>query len=698
MSDSGSQRVKRQRFFSSIGSGSGGGSGGSLNPAGSTDHAGAGVAAATSPRRGRRLEKRRRGMGNGEHGGAADGLMGQTDRSARAKGKQRLDEVDLEAGRAPREEEEGGEAGAGGETELRRLRAERCGPLGLVRSDQMVRSMEQELISLGFPDVAALLERRSGVQLCSGAAKLFSDAVMEGAYADALAHLRHVRARDVGRVRQMLLEAKIHEDIEHGEVDEALRTIREDLEPTGSASQEDLQRLCVRVVCAAAEGAAARAPNANVNANGSGKGRENGDGKKRENGKGRESGGRHPRFGPEGRRELLDRISRYIPAEEMLPSMRLTSLVEHALLAQRSECVYFNKRRSEPEIDMFEDFSCGRDQLPTEGIGILEGHTDEVWHLQFSNSGRMLASASRDRTAIIWDTAPPAAVGIRHTLRGHDQALTYVSWSPDDAFLLTASSDGKVLLWEADTGAPVREFTQHTSIVMTCAWLPDGEHFVSGGQDKSMYLQRGDDGRVVLEWHGSRINDLVVSPDGRLLMAVYNERKIEVHSLAGGGGTGEVVASITEGEPITSLTISRDGGALLVNLSSQKIHMWRLPAEARSGAGGSFEFGPAPDMEFLGLPGQKGRFVIRSCFGGSQGNFVASGSEDSQVYIWHRDSGRLLAVLPGHSGTVNSVHWNPTDHHMMASASDDGTVRIWGSKDLARLHARPRGPEGGDAG
>ena len=36
---------------------------------------------------------------------------------------------------------------------------------------------------------------------------------------------------------------------------------------------------------------------------------------------------------------------------------------------------------------------------------ILEGHQDEVWYLQFSHEGKYLASASNDRSAIIWEVS-----------------------------------------------------------------------------------------------------------------------------------------------------------------------------------------------------------------------------------------------------------------------------------------------------
>jgi len=61
-----------------------------------------------------------------------------------------------------------------------------------------------------------------------------------------------------------------------------------------------------------------------------------------------------------------------------------------------------------------------------------------------------------------------------------------------------------------------------------------------------------------------------------------------------------------------------------------------------------------------------------------------SGSEDSQIYIWCRNTGALLKVLSGHSRSVNSVSWSPKDPYMLASASDDDTIWIWGAVQLVQ--------------
>lgn len=70
----------------------------------------------------------------------------------------------------------------------------------------------------------------------------------------------------------------------------------------------------------------------------------------------------------------------------------------------------------------------------------LKGHTDEVWHVQFSHRGDRLASASKDKTAIIWHVGPGGSASMEHVLGGHPDYVTHLTWSKDDSKMLTCSS------------------------------------------------------------------------------------------------------------------------------------------------------------------------------------------------------------------------------------------------------------------
>ena len=68
--------------------------------------------------------------------------------------------------------------------------------------------------------------------------------------------------------------------------------------------------------------------------------------------------------------------------------------------------------------------------------------------------------------------------------------------------------------------------------------------------------------------------------------------------------------------------------------------------------------------------------------------------DDAYINIWKRNTGELLAKIPGsgfnsslqgHSNMVNQVDGSKSNPYLFISCSDDETVKIWGVKDLIKV-------------
>ena len=84
----------------------------------------------------------------------------------------------------------------------------------------------------------------------------------------------------------------------------------------------------------------------------------------------------------------------------------------------------------------------------------------------------------------------------------------------------------------------------------------------------------------------------------------------------------------------------------------------------------------------------QGKYTIHSCFGGGPENaFIATGSEDPKVYIYHIHRENPIAELTGHEQAVNCVTWNPVYPKVIVSGSDDSTLRVWGPSNRFRKNS-----------
>ena len=209
-----------------------------------------------------------------------------------------------------------------------------------------------------------------------------------------------------------------------------------------------------------------------------------------------------------------------------------------------------------------------------------------------------------------------------------DRVFT-VAYSPNGASLVSGSKDGRILLWDTATYQLKASLTGYPDAI---AFSPDSNTLAVANRDKKVRLYDAVNGehQLTLTEHTDEVYSLVFNPDGRTFVGIGGDSTIRLWDVVTGNHLQTIIGHTRS---VSSISFSPDGNRL-----------------AAAGNG-------APD----GTGGDK---VIRIWN-------VRSGDPQSTLKVpigrWINASYRTF---------IDAISYSP-DGKTLASASEDGTIRIW---------------------
>lgn len=254
----------------------------------------------------------------------------------------------------------------------------------------------------------------------------------------------------------------------------------------------------------------------------------------------------------------------------------------------------------------------------------LDATLDVAW---CEDNENIVASACGDGSIKIWDLQAPPNMNPIRSLKEHQNEVPCVDWNTSrrDQFL-TSSWDDTVKLWTLNSPTSIRTFQRHTYCVYTAKWNPQhSDVFLSTSGDSTAMIwdTRKPAPALILKAHAREIlsgdwckyNDCVIA-------TASIDKTIKVWDVR--SPNAPLTTLLGHTYPVRKVVFSPHAETLLASCSyDMTVRLWDVAA---------------PEDALLNVWDHHSEFAVGLDWDVLTEGMLASGSWDTCVHTWHRNS------------------------------------------------------------